>query len=67
MNFERWDALVKEAEKRDITLLPILGGSQPRWGSTLVKHMDDWKTYLETVLSRYPALPCGGGKRTQSQ
>ena len=57
-NFERWDALVKEAEKRDITLLPILGGSQPRWGSPLVKHMDDWKTYLETVLSRYPALPC---------
>ena len=39
-NFERWDALVKEAEKQGISILPILGGTQPRWGSPLVKHMD---------------------------
>ena len=55
-NFERWDALVKEAEKQGISILPILGGTQPRWGSPLVKHMDDWKIYLKTVLDRYPGL-----------
>lgn len=55
-NFERWDALVKEAEKKGISILPILGGSQPRWASPLVSHMDDWKTYLRTVLARYPGL-----------
>ena len=55
-NFERWDAFVKEAEKQGISILPILGGTQPRRGSPLVKHMDDWKTYLKTVLARYPGL-----------
>ncbi len=55
-NFERWDAFVKEAEKQGISILPILGGMQPRWASPLIKHMDDWNTYLKTVLARYPGL-----------
>lgn len=55
-NFELWDSLVKEAEKNGISVLPILAGAQPRWGSPLVKHMDEWKNYLKTVLLRYKML-----------
>ena len=53
-NFERWDALVKEAEKQGISILPILGGTQPRWGSPLVKHMDTRCASDNRRLGGYP-------------
>ncbi len=52
-NFERWDAVLKNAAKNKVEVLPILAGAQPRWATPLAKHMPEWKNYLRTVLKRY--------------
>ena len=55
-NFERWDALVGEAEKNNIAVLPILGGALPQCETPLLEHLDSWKNYLKTVLRHYPRI-----------
>lgn len=55
-NFERWDAVVEEAEKNGIAVLPILGGALPQRELPLLEHMDSWRNYLKTVLLRYPRI-----------
>ena len=52
-NFSRWDAVLDAAEQNGITILPILAGIQPKWGSPLTAHMDEWKNYITTVVNRY--------------
>ena len=52
-NFSRWDTVLRAAEENNITILPILGGFQPKWGSPLTAHMNDWKNYITTVVNRY--------------
>lgn len=53
-DFRRWDSLFAEAERKNITVLPILPGAQPQWGTPLVRHPEEWDRYLKTVLQRYP-------------
>ncbi|MBS1370505.1 MAG: hypothetical protein HPZ91_11175 [Lentisphaeria bacterium] len=52
-DFSKWDSILDAAERNNITLLPILAGMQPRRSSPLADHMDEWKTYLSTVVNRY--------------
>ncbi len=52
-DFSRWDSLFAEAERKNITVLPILPGMQPQWGTPLVRHPEEWDRYLQTVLLRY--------------
>ncbi len=52
-DFTRWDAVLKAAEENGITILPILPGFQPKWGTPLASHPEEWKNYVKTVVSRY--------------
>ena len=52
-DFTRWDAVLKAAEENGITVLPILPGFHPKWGTPLASHPEEWKNYIKTVVSRY--------------
>ncbi|MBS1371960.1 MAG: hypothetical protein HPZ91_18595 [Lentisphaeria bacterium] len=52
-DFSRWDALVEEAEKTNVRVLPILCGEMPAHGKPPFRNMERWLNYVETCVKRY--------------
>ncbi len=51
-DFSTWDQTVKVLKGKGITLLPILGYDVP-WAKPAWEHVDAWRNYVRTVVSRY--------------
>lgn len=54
-DFSKSDKIVRQAEKSDIKLLPILD-YDVAWASPAYKHLDEWTTYVRKVVTRYQDL-----------
>ena len=51
-NFEKIDATLAEMDKYGLKMLPILY-YHTEWSRPVVEHLDCWKEYIQTVVSRY--------------
>ncbi len=51
-NFERYDAAMKLAAEKNITVLPILSYA-PKWKTPAHKNMPEWLDYVQRNLRRY--------------
>ena len=52
-DFTRWDALVGEAGRQGVKVLPILGGELPAHGKPPFRNLERWLNYVERCVSRY--------------
>ena len=51
-NFAPFDALLDDAEKRGLKVLPILHHGAA-WTKPLMDHLDDWRVYVRKCIERY--------------
>ena len=52
-DFACWDALVEEAGRQGVKVLPILGGELPAHGKPPFRNLERWLNYVERCVSRY--------------
>ena len=51
-DFSKYDAFVDEAEKRGLTVLPIMYGT-PDWASPVWEHLDAYEDFCRATVARY--------------
>jgi hypothetical protein len=51
-DFSRYDEVVASAERKGVTVLPILAGV-PRWAQPVWEHLDEWSDFVRRVVERY--------------
>ena len=51
-DFSRYDEVVASAERKGVTILPILFGV-PKWAQPVWEHLDEWSDFVRRVVERY--------------
>jgi len=50
--FSRFDTVVEAAQRRGMTILPILAGP-PKWAKPITEHLDEWREFVRAVVSHF--------------